>query len=144
MMSIASRMAIIVISFPLEIDPRTVAGDGRQGSINGPLHCNMMFRMLRMRGLAFRSSTKHSDFRREAMQELWERAGLTSIETFVIHIPVTYSSFKDFWDSNTVPIGTQGQINRKHVNESNCERLCANDYRSVQMDGLLIKRSQTP
>jgi ubiquinone/menaquinone biosynthesis C-methylase UbiE len=48
--------------------------------------------------------------RREAMQELWERAGLTSIETCVIHIPVTYSSFNDFWDSNTVPVGPQGKL----------------------------------
>src|SRR5215472_9584378 len=38
--------------------------------------------------------------RREAMQELWERAGLTSIETLVIGIPVAYSNFNDFWDSN--------------------------------------------
>jgi SAM-dependent methyltransferase len=48
--------------------------------------------------------------RLEAMQRLWEKAGLASIETRVIRIPVTYSSFDDFWDSNTVPIGPQGKL----------------------------------
>jgi hypothetical protein len=44
------------------------------------------------------------------MRELWEKAGLSSIETRTIRIPVTYSSFDDFWDSNTVPIGPQGKL----------------------------------
>jgi ubiquinone/menaquinone biosynthesis C-methylase UbiE len=48
--------------------------------------------------------------RREVMRELWEKAGLASIETQVIRIPVTYSSFDDFWDSNTLPIGPQGKL----------------------------------
>jgi hypothetical protein len=47
---------------------------------------------------------------REAMQELWEKVGLASIETRVIRIPVMYSSFDDFWDSNTMPIGPQGKL----------------------------------
>jgi SAM-dependent methyltransferase len=45
-----------------------------------------------------------------AMQELWEKAGLASVERLAIRIPVTYSSFGDFWDSNTVPIGPQGKL----------------------------------
>jgi SAM-dependent methyltransferase len=48
--------------------------------------------------------------RREIMQELWEKVGLGSIETRVIRIPVTYSDFDDFWDSNTAPIGPQGKL----------------------------------
>jgi ubiquinone/menaquinone biosynthesis C-methylase UbiE len=48
--------------------------------------------------------------RREAMQDLWEKAGLESIETQVIRIPVVYSDFDDFWDSNTVLIGPQGKL----------------------------------
>ena len=55
--------------------------------------------------------------RREAMQELSEQSGLKSVDTRVIRIPVVYSNFDDFWDSNTVPIGPQGQINRKHVDK---------------------------
>jgi hypothetical protein len=44
------------------------------------------------------------------MQRAWQNAGLSSIETRVIRIPVTYSSFDDFWDSNTVPVGPQGKL----------------------------------
>jgi SAM-dependent methyltransferase len=47
--------------------------------------------------------------RRDAMQALWKDAGLESIETQVIRIPVMYSDFDDFWDSNTVPVGPQGK-----------------------------------
>jgi hypothetical protein len=47
--------------------------------------------------------------RREAMQELWAKTRLASIETRVLRIPITYSSFDDFWDSNTVPLGPQGK-----------------------------------
>jgi hypothetical protein len=44
------------------------------------------------------------------MQQLWAKAGLASIETRVLRIPITYSSFDDFWDSNTVPLGPQGKL----------------------------------
>jgi SAM-dependent methyltransferase len=47
--------------------------------------------------------------RRDAMQALWEDAGLELIETRVIRIPVVYSDFDDFWDSTTVPAGTHGK-----------------------------------
>jgi SAM-dependent methyltransferase len=47
---------------------------------------------------------------RNAMQALWEDAGLESTETRVIRIPTVYSDFDDFWDSNVVPIGPQGKI----------------------------------
>lgn len=47
---------------------------------------------------------------RDAMQGLWENAGLESVETRVIRIPTVYSDFDDFWDSNLVPIGPQGKI----------------------------------
>ena len=48
--------------------------------------------------------------RQEAMQDLWEKAGLESIDTRVIRIPVVYFDFDDFWDSNTVLIGPQGKL----------------------------------
>ena len=48
--------------------------------------------------------------RREAMQALWQEAGLQSVETRVIRIPVTFSSFDDFCESSLVPIGPAGQI----------------------------------
>jgi hypothetical protein len=46
----------------------------------------------------------------EAMEDLWEKAGLESIATRVIRIPVVYSDFDDFWDSNTVLIGPQRKL----------------------------------
>ena len=44
------------------------------------------------------------------MQDLWEKAGLESIDTQVIRIPIVYRDFDDFWESNTVLIGPQGKI----------------------------------
>ncbi len=48
--------------------------------------------------------------KRDAMRTLWERAGLQAVDTRVIRIAVVYSSFDDFWDSNTVPVGPQGKL----------------------------------
>lgn len=48
--------------------------------------------------------------RREVMEELWKNAGLQSVETRVIRIPVAFSDFDDFWDSTTQPIGPQGKL----------------------------------
>jgi len=48
--------------------------------------------------------------RREAMQELWQKAGLQSIDTRVIRIPIVFSDFDDFWESTTVPVGPQGKV----------------------------------
>jgi len=47
--------------------------------------------------------------RRDAMRTLWEDAGLESIESRVIRIPVVYSDFDDFWHSNSVPVAPSGQ-----------------------------------
>jgi hypothetical protein len=47
--------------------------------------------------------------RQDRMQAVWEQNGLQSIETRVIRIRLTYSSFDDFWDSNSVPVGPSGQ-----------------------------------
>jgi len=46
---------------------------------------------------------------RDAMRAIWQQAGLTAIETEVIRIRVYFSSFDDFWDSNTVPVGPSGK-----------------------------------
>jgi SAM-dependent methyltransferase len=47
--------------------------------------------------------------RRDTMRALWEHAGLESIETRVIRVPVVYSDFDDFWDSNSVPVASSGK-----------------------------------
>ena len=45
----------------------------------------------------------------DAMRAIWKEAGLTAIETTVIRIRVSFSSFDDFWDSNTLPVGPSGK-----------------------------------
>jgi SAM-dependent methyltransferase len=47
--------------------------------------------------------------REDRMLAVWRQAGLQSIESRVFRIRVAYSSFDDFWDSNSVPIGPAGQ-----------------------------------
>jgi allophanate hydrolase subunit 1 len=61
-----------------------------------------------LNGYGFSAPTQPTVSRRDVMQQLWEQAGLDSIDARVIRIPVVYSDFDDFWDSNTVPIGPQG------------------------------------
>jgi ubiquinone/menaquinone biosynthesis C-methylase UbiE len=46
---------------------------------------------------------------RDAMRTIWKDAGFTALETEVIRIRVSFSSFEDFWDSNTVPVGPSGK-----------------------------------
>jgi ubiquinone/menaquinone biosynthesis C-methylase UbiE len=49
---------------------------------------------------------------RDKMQHTWEDAGLASVETRVIKVPIVYSSFEDFWEANDVPIGPSGNALR--------------------------------
>ena len=46
---------------------------------------------------------------RDAMRAIWKQAGFTAVETEVIRIRVNFSSFDDFWESNTVPVGPSGK-----------------------------------
>jgi SAM-dependent methyltransferase len=51
--------------------------------------------------------------KRETMEALWRGAGLQAVETTVIRIQVTFTSFDDFCESSVVPIGPAGQILNK-------------------------------
>jgi hypothetical protein len=51
--------------------------------------------------------------RRDNMLAVWESAGLKSIDTRVIRIPVFYADFDDFWQSYSVPEGPSGQVIHK-------------------------------
>jgi SAM-dependent methyltransferase len=46
--------------------------------------------------------------RQDSMQGFWQQAGLQSVETRVIRIPVTFSGFDDLWDSQSAPAGPAG------------------------------------
>jgi allophanate hydrolase subunit 1 len=48
--------------------------------------------------------------RRDAMQDIWQRAGLQEIETQVIRIPI---AFDEFWETISLPIGPQGMMIQK-------------------------------
>jgi SAM-dependent methyltransferase len=80
--------------------------------------------------------------RREVMRDLWEGAGLKSVETEVIRIPVVFSDFDDFWNSNTVPIGPQGKaIDRMSVNEKERLRTQLRDHLPAGADGRIVYES---
>ena len=80
--------------------------------------------------------------RREAMEDLWEKAGLESIDTRVIRIPVVYSDFDDFWDSNTVLIGPQGKlIARMSTSEREQLRTDLRDRLPTASDGRIVYES---
>jgi ubiquinone/menaquinone biosynthesis C-methylase UbiE len=49
----------------------------------------------------------------DQMRGLWEAAGLASIDSKVFSINVEYTDLDDFWDSNIVPIGPQGNVLRE-------------------------------
>ena len=47
--------------------------------------------------------------RRENMHAVWQKAGLQSVETEVIRIPVVFANFDDFSDSMMQPVGPRGK-----------------------------------
>ncbi len=80
--------------------------------------------------------------RREAMQDLWKQSGLVTVDTRVIPIPIVYSNFDDFWDSNTVPIGPQGKL-IEGMSTSAREQLRTRlrDHLPIASDGRIVYES---
>jgi SAM-dependent methyltransferase len=60
-------------------------------------------------GMVLPNPPYRDNSRRDRMQVIWERAGLTAVATDVIQIDVGYDSFDDFWQSSTVPVGPSGK-----------------------------------
>jgi ubiquinone/menaquinone biosynthesis C-methylase UbiE len=76
--------------------------------------------------------------RREAMQALWKRAGLQSIETRVIRIQVAYAGFDDFWESYRVPEGPAGLAIRKmSPPEIESLKVRLHEYLPIAADGTI-------
>jgi SAM-dependent methyltransferase len=75
----------------------------------GGFPLDAMVAAVRSLGIATPAASNPDASRMEAMRGTWERAGLRSVETGVIHVPIAYADFDDFWDSNSVPLGTYGQ-----------------------------------
>jgi SAM-dependent methyltransferase len=68
------------------------------------------------------------------MRALWEQAGMVSVDTREIEIPVAFSDFDDFWNSNTALAGPVGkaieklsQADRERVRSHLRERLPQDD-----------------
>jgi ubiquinone/menaquinone biosynthesis C-methylase UbiE len=79
-------------------------------TVNGGVPLSPIEAALRSLGLNHPQRASATASLRENMQAFWQAAGLQSVETRVIRIPVAYSSFDDFCDSNLVPVGPSGQI----------------------------------
>jgi hypothetical protein len=105
----------------------------------GGLPVEPMYRALRSLGVAL-PGTEVS--RRDNMRAVWEKAGLQSIDTCVIRIPIGYTDFNDFWQSYSVPEGPAGMAIRK-MSPSQIEQLKAalraRSCRPVLMDILPMK-----
>jgi ubiquinone/menaquinone biosynthesis C-methylase UbiE len=69
-----------------------------------------IYKAMEAMGLPRSAPPGATNARREVMQRLWKGANLQSIETRVIRIPVVFADFDDFWASNMVPVGPQGQV----------------------------------
>jgi SAM-dependent methyltransferase len=79
--------------------------------------------------------------RRDTMRALWEDAGLEVIESRVIRIPVVYSDFDDFWDSNTVPVGPGKAIHEMSATAREQLRARAREQLLVGSDGRIAYES---
>ena len=75
----------------------------------GGVPVSPLYSALRAMGAAPGVQPNPAASRREVLLELWQKAGLQSIETRVIRIPVVFADFDDFWASTTVPVGPQGK-----------------------------------
>ena len=75
------------------------------------------------------------------MRALWEDAGLELIESRVIRIPVVYSDFDDFWDSNSLPVGPGKAIHEMSATAREQLRARAREQLLVGSDGRIAYES---
>jgi ubiquinone/menaquinone biosynthesis C-methylase UbiE len=102
-----------------------------------PLH--PMYKALDALGMKRTDPPGATSSRRQAMQDFWTSAGLQSVETRVIRIPVSYSSFDDFWSSNAVPIGPLGQaISALTADMKEQLRKLVHDQLPISADGSIV------
>ena len=79
---------------------------------------------------------------RDAMHALWEDAGLQSIETCVIRIPIVYADCDDFWSSNSVPVGPQGKAIQNMTPDVREQlRACVREQLPAAADGRIAYES---
>jgi ubiquinone/menaquinone biosynthesis C-methylase UbiE len=89
----------------------------------GGLPVEPMYRALKSLGVSV-SVPGTEVSRQDNMRAVWEEAGLQSIDSRVIRIPISYADFNDFWQSYSVPEGPAGMAIRK-MSPSQIEQLKA-------------------
>jgi ubiquinone/menaquinone biosynthesis C-methylase UbiE len=67
-----------------------------------------IYRAMRAIGIEPPRPANHAVSERTALQSLWIKAGLQSVETRPIAIETSFSSFDDYWTVNAQPSGPQG------------------------------------
>jgi ubiquinone/menaquinone biosynthesis C-methylase UbiE len=75
---------------------------------NGGLPIVPLYRAGKSLGLSTPVTANPAVSRREALEQLWQHAGLADIEAEAFRTNVAYADFDDFWDSNTAS-GPAGQ-----------------------------------
>ena len=68
------------------------------------------------------------------MRSLWEQTGMQSVETQMFEIPVAYSDFDDFWESNTALAGPVGKAIEK-LSPADRERVRSHLREHLPQDG---------
>lgn len=96
---------------------------------NGGLPVVPLYRAGKSIGLTTPGSANPMVSRREALEQLWQQAGLSDIQTQVFRTKVTYADFDDFWESNTIT-GPAGQWVRAMAPETR-EKLRARSREQV-------------
>jgi SAM-dependent methyltransferase len=74
----------------------------------GGLPTEPVYAAMRSLGLDPPQSPGAANSAREKMRAVWKEAGIGSIESCVIEVPVTYASFDEFWQAHNVPVGHSG------------------------------------
>lgn len=116
----AVSMALVITFIP---DPAKAVAEmarvARPGAIvasymwdihGGGLPLEPLYVAMKSLGLSRPMSTSANASRRDALQALWQQAGLESVETTVIQTPLVFSDFDDFWQSSAQHTGPIGQV----------------------------------
>jgi ubiquinone/menaquinone biosynthesis C-methylase UbiE len=114
----AASMALVITFLP---DPakaaaemaRVVKRDGIVATYMWDAHAggfpvNPILLAMKSLGMAVPSTPYPDASRQESMRAIWTQAGLRSVETRAIKVPIVYADFDDLWDSHQVPMGSFG------------------------------------
>ena len=102
---------------------------------NGGLPLVPLYRAAKSLGLTTPGSANPAVSRREALEQLWQQAGLAGIEAQAFRTKVRYVDFDDFWVSSTTG-GPAGQWIKTMTPETHEQlRACAREQLPTEKDG---------